>query len=122
MFMTVKQAAEKWGLSDRRVRILCAEGKIPGAFQEGRGWKIPMDAVKPMDGRFKSTESLLERIDRKKAELDTLQEQIEQQKTQNEEMQRILSGDADDVTEWVARDSYNYAAPNERIFVDVTGN
>ena len=59
MFMTVKQAAEKWGLSDRRVRILCAEGKIPGAFQEGRGWKIPMDAVKPADGRFKSTESLL---------------------------------------------------------------
>ena len=57
----------------------------------------------------------------KKAELDTLQEQIDQQKTQNEEMQRILSGDADQITEWVARDSYNYAAPNERIFVDVTG-
>ena len=72
MFMTVKQAAEKWGLSDRRVRILCAEGKIPGAFQEGRSWKIPMDAIKPTDGRFKSTESLLERIDRKKAELDTM--------------------------------------------------
>ena len=71
MFMTVKQAAEKWGLSDRRVRILCTEGKIPGAFQEGRGWKIPMDAVKPADGRFKSTESLLDMIDRKKAELDT---------------------------------------------------
>ena len=58
----------------------------------------------------------------KKAELETLQEQIGQQKTQNEEMQRILSGDSDDVTEWVARDSYNYAAANERIFVDVTGN
>ena len=70
MYMTVKQAAEKWGLSDRRVRILCAQGKIPGAFQEGRGWKIPVDAVKPADGRFKSTESLLDRIDRKKAELD----------------------------------------------------
>lgn len=70
MYMTVKQAAEKWGLSDRRVRILCAEGKIPGAFQEGRGWKIPIDAVKPADGRFKSTESLLNMIDRKKAELD----------------------------------------------------
>ena len=61
-------------------------------------------------------------VSSKKAELDTLQEQIDQQKTQNEEMKRILSGDADDVTEWVARDSYNYAAPNERIFVDVTGN
>ena len=33
MFMTVKQAAEKWGVSDRRIRILCAEGKIPGAEQ-----------------------------------------------------------------------------------------
>ena len=49
-------------------------------------------------------------------------EQIAQQQTQNEEMERILSGNADEVTEWVARDSYNYAAPNERIFVDVTGN
>ncbi|MBO5953551.1 MAG: Fic family protein [Oscillospiraceae bacterium] len=70
MFMTVKQAAENWGLSDRRVRILCAEGKIPGAYQQGRGWKIPYDAVKPADRRFKSTESLLDMIDRKKGELD----------------------------------------------------
>ena len=61
-------------------------------------------------------------ISSKRAELDTLNEQIAQQKTENEEMQRILSGDADQITEWVARDSYNYAAPNERIFVDVTGN
>lgn len=71
MYMSVKQAAEKWKLSDRRVRILCAEGKISGAFQEGRGWKIPLDAMKPVDGRFRSTVSLLEKIDRKKTELDT---------------------------------------------------
>lgn len=61
-------------------------------------------------------------ISSRRAELQTLNEQIAQQKTQNEEMERILSGDADEVTEWVARDSYNYAAPNERVFVDVTGN
>ena len=61
-------------------------------------------------------------ISSRRTELQTLNEQIEQQQTQNEEMKRILSGDADDVTEWVARDSYNFAAPNERIFVDVTGN
>ena len=60
-------------------------------------------------------------ISSKRAELETLQEQISQQQTENEEMERILSGDADQITEWVARDSYNYAAPNERIFVDVTG-
>lgn len=61
-------------------------------------------------------------ISSKRAELDTLNEQIDQQKTENEEMQRILSSDSDQITEWVARDSYNYAAPNERIFVDVTGS
>lgn len=71
MYMTVKQAAQKWSISDRRVRILCAEGKIPGAFQVGRGWKIPIDAVKPADGRFKTASNLLAIIDQKKAELDT---------------------------------------------------
>ncbi len=71
MFMTVKRAAEKWGVSERRVRVLCAEGKISGAFQEGRGWKIPADAEKPSDGRYKSQESILAQIDKKKAELDS---------------------------------------------------
>ncbi len=70
MFMTVKQAAEKWRISDRRIRVLCSEGKILGAYQEGRAWKIPSDAVKPADGRYKSKASLLSQIDRKKAELD----------------------------------------------------
>lgn len=70
MFMTVKQAAEKWGISDRRIRVLCSEGKIPGAYQEGRGWKIPLDAEKPADGRYRSKESILSRIDQKKKELD----------------------------------------------------
>lgn len=69
--MTVKQAAEKWGISDRRIRVLCSEGKIPGAYQEGRGWKIPIDAQKPEDGRYKSKESILLQIDRKKKELDS---------------------------------------------------
>lgn len=71
MFMTVKQASEKWGISDRRIRVLCSEGKIPGAYQEGRGWKIPIDAQKPADGRYKSKESILLQIDRKKKELDS---------------------------------------------------
>lgn len=71
MYMNTKQAAEKWGISDRRVRVLCSEGKILGAYQEGRGWRIPIDAVKPADERYKSSESLLEMIDRKKKELDT---------------------------------------------------
>lgn len=71
MFMTVKETAEKWGISDRRVRALCSEGKIPGVTREGRSWMIPADAEKPEDGRYKTAESLLKMIDRKKAELDT---------------------------------------------------
>ena len=70
MYMTVKEAAAKWGISDRRIRVLCSEGKILGAYQEGRGWQIPIDAEKPADGRFRSKESILSQIDRKKAELD----------------------------------------------------
>ncbi len=68
--MTVKEASAKWNISDRRIRVLCSEGRIPGAYQEGRGWKIPIDAEKPADGRFRSKESIFSQIDRKKAELD----------------------------------------------------
>ena len=70
MYMTVKEASSKWGISDRRIRVLCSEDKIPGAYQEGRGWKIPIDAEKPADGRFRSKESILAQIDYKKHELD----------------------------------------------------
>lgn len=71
MYMTVKQAADKWGISDRRVRTLCSEGKIPGVTRQGRSWLIPEVAKKPEDGRFKTAESLLDIIDRKKMELDS---------------------------------------------------
>ncbi len=71
MYISVKQASEKWGISDRRVRILCSEGKIPGVIREGRSWRIPAAAGKPEDGRYKSAENLLESIDRKKTELDS---------------------------------------------------
>lgn len=59
MYITAKQAAEKWGISDRRVRILCSQGKIPGAYQQGRAWKIPYDAIKPSAERYKNKESLI---------------------------------------------------------------
>ena len=62
MYMSVKQAAEKWGISDRRVRILCSEEKISGVIRDGRSWKIPEAVKKPEDGRYKSSESLLESV------------------------------------------------------------
>lgn len=71
MYMTVKQAAEKWGISDRRVRVLCSEGKVMGVIREGRSWKIPEGAGKPDDGRYKSSVNLLEIVDEKKAQLSS---------------------------------------------------
>ena len=56
-FITVKQAAQKWGISDRRVRVLCAEGKIAGAVKGGKSYKIPADAAKPVDARYRSRET-----------------------------------------------------------------
>ncbi len=49
--MSVSQAAERWRLSDRRVRLLCEQGKIEGVVKEGRTYRIPVDTVKPPDGR-----------------------------------------------------------------------
>ncbi len=46
-FVSVAEIAKKWNVSDRMVRNYCAEGRIPGAFQTGRTWNIPEDAVKP---------------------------------------------------------------------------
>ena len=65
MYITIKQAAEKWGISDRRVKVLCSEGKIPGAYQEGRVWKIPYDVTKPTDGRYKIRKSLIPILEEK---------------------------------------------------------
>lgn len=70
MAMTTKQAAEKWGISDRRVRTLCVNGQIDGAWREGKLWFVPDNVPKPADGRIRGKETLLSQIERKKKELD----------------------------------------------------
>ena len=55
-YMTTKQAATLWGISERRVSILCREGRIQGAAKQGHAWMIPADAAKPADQRVKSGE------------------------------------------------------------------
>jgi hypothetical protein len=53
-FMPVSKVAEKWGISERRIQVLCSEGRIDGAFRIGKAWIIPSDAKKPADARIKS--------------------------------------------------------------------
>ena len=53
-YMTIKETASKWGLSERRIQILCQQERIPGAIRFGHGWAIPKGAEKPSDKRVKS--------------------------------------------------------------------
>lgn len=46
-FITVQEAAEKWGVTPRQVQILCKEGRIAGVMRMSRIWIIPEDAKKP---------------------------------------------------------------------------
>lgn len=72
MYVSVKQAAEKWGVSERRVRALCANGRIAGAIQDGRAWKIPSEAIKPSDARRSHVPDHVDVIAEKKRQLDSL--------------------------------------------------
>ena len=56
-YISIDEAAKKWGLSKRFVQLLCSNGRIEGATRLGRAWMIPHDAKKPIDGRTKAARS-----------------------------------------------------------------
>ena len=53
-YLSITQTAERWGISTRRIQILCGEGRVPGAIRIGSVWGIPEDAEKPADARIKN--------------------------------------------------------------------
>lgn len=70
-YIKASKAAEKWGISARRVRTLCAEGKIDGVIRKGKLYMIPENAIKPMDARG-GRSSFLAEIEKKKEKLATM--------------------------------------------------
>lgn len=77
-YIKVSEAAKKWGISARRVRLLCEQGRIAGVERKGNLYMIPDDAVQPVDARTyakstvrKSYSPLLEQIDALKKQLDS---------------------------------------------------
>ena len=52
--LSASQMSERWGISARRIQILCKEGRIPGAIRVGYSWAIPDNVDKPKDARIKS--------------------------------------------------------------------
>lgn len=53
-YESIKQTSARWGISIRRIQILCKTNRIPGAFRIGNAWAIPKTAEKPKDKRIKS--------------------------------------------------------------------
>lgn len=52
-YISVREAAEKWDMTPRRVQVLCNGGRIDGAQRVGNVWTIPENADKPIDARKK---------------------------------------------------------------------
>ena len=70
-YIKVSKAAEKWGISARRIRVLCAEVKIPGVIRKGNLYMIPENAPKPLDGR-RTRAGVLTEVEAKRERLNTL--------------------------------------------------
>ena len=79
-YMKVAQAAQLWGISDRRVRILCQQGKIEGVIQNGRSYLIPVDVVKPVDGRKLRHKEVSEQYLAIFSRIDSLKEQLDKRR------------------------------------------
>ena len=56
-YMTIAEASERWGISQRQVQHLCTLGSVEGAIKFGRAWMIPRATKKPVDGRTKAARS-----------------------------------------------------------------
>ena len=88
-YKSVKEIAREWELSERRVRKLCSEGKIPDAQRKGKLWQIPSGSLKPLDRRKlkgkdidKRYVSLFSKIDSKNEKLKELRESCPLTKTE----------------------------------------
>ncbi len=53
-YLSTTEISKKWGIGRRRIQILCANDRIPGASLVGNTWIIPENAEKPKDARIKS--------------------------------------------------------------------
>ena len=89
-YIKVSQAAEKWGLSARRVRVLCSENKIDGVIRKGSLYMIPATAKKPTDGRVLRSKKLKSEFSALFLEIDRKKDEIAKRRTFTKgELQRL---------------------------------
>ncbi len=75
-YLTTGDIARKWRVNDRRVRVLCEEGRVDGAFKVGNTWMIAEDASKPYDAR-KAINKAYAGLNFDFTEIDTLKREID---------------------------------------------
>lgn len=89
-YMKVSQAAEKWELSARRVRLLCQENRINGVIRKGNLYMIPITATKPQDGRSTG---------KSKLELKKLLNKIDENSKKFADLRPLTQGEAERLRE-----------------------
>lgn len=50
-YLTTVEMSKIWGISSRRIALLCEQNRIDGAIKKGKTWLIPENSIKPVDGR-----------------------------------------------------------------------
>lgn len=86
-YLTVTQAAKKWGISTRRVRLLCANGEIDGVIRKGKLYMIPAQTEKPLDKRKLPNKKKL-------SEFADIMTAIDVKKVKLDEMRPLTAGEA----------------------------
>ena len=79
-YTIVKEISKQWGISDRRVRLLCQQGSIDGVLQKGRSYLIPENTAKPMDKRYTKNKNISPRYQPIFAKIDELKNTLAQRR------------------------------------------
>ncbi len=79
-YKTVKEISKQWGISDRRVRLLCQQGIIDGVIQKGKSYLIPENTIKPMDKRYAKNKNISRLYQPIFAKIDELKDTLSQRR------------------------------------------
>lgn len=98
-YMKVSEAAVKWGVSARRVRVLCEANRVEGVIRNGNLYMIPIDAPKPQDGRS---------IEKSRVKLKKILQEIDENQKKLSALRPLTKGEAERLrNEFLTEFTYN---------------
>ncbi|MDR0989876.1 MAG: Fic family protein [Propionibacteriaceae bacterium] len=89
-YWTTREAAQAWGVSERRVQKLLSEGRVSGAVRQGRRWAIPAGAERPSDQRSYRNLDIAPQFRERFAAIDALKAELTRRRPlSSDELERI---------------------------------